>query len=509
MEKVLVLNFGGKFNIPIARKVREQNVYAEIVPYNKITVDEIVKRGYKGIIFTGGPDSVYEQDAPKFDPDILDVGVPILGIGYGCHLIAYMAGGQVTDVSETSEFGTVDLVAVESELFDTMPLVSPCFMSHRNSVMKKPAGFKITAFTELCPAAAIENADKHIYGLQFHPEVSETVNGDLIITNFLYRICGCRGDWLMDEFVEQKVSEYRESLKDKKVLCALSGGLDSSVAAMLIHRAVKDNLTCVFVDNGLLRNGEVEFVEQFCRDTLNIKVVRVDAAKRFLGALKGVREPEEKRRIISDEFARVFKEEADKLGEVDVLVQGTNYTDVLQRGAGDIAVSNSGEVNVLNDVINFKETLEPLRDLFKDEIRNMGLALGIPAEIAYRQPFPGPGMALRCVGEVTEEKLEILHEADDIFCDEIAKAGFERYTNQYFAVITDTLSVGIMGSTRINGKTIVLRAVTSDDFLTAEWTRLPYEILDNTSTRITNEIGGITRVVYDITPKPPATVEWQ
>lgn len=501
MEKVLVLNFGGKFNLPIAHRVREQNIYAEIIPYTEITVDEIVERGYKGVIFTGGPDSVYEPDAPKFDPAILNAGVPILGIGYGCHLIAYMAGGKVTDANETREFGNVDLVVVESELFDALPLVSTCYMSHRNYIKEVPRGFKISAFTELCPTAAIENPDKKIYGVQFHPEVSDTECGDSILTNFLYHICGCSGEWKMENLSEEKVSEYREGLSGKKVVCALSGGIDSSVAALLIHRAIGDNLTCIFVDNGLLRKGEVEFVKSFCRDTLKINVVVVDAAERFLNALKGITNPDEKRRVISDEFASVFKEEAAKLETVDVLVQGTMFTDVLQRGAGDIST--------VIDAIEFKETFEPLRDLLKDEIRNLGIALGIPAEIAYRQPFPGPGLALRCVGEVTAEKLAVLREADYIFAEEIAKAGYERYTNQYFAVLTDTLSVGITGSTRITGKTIVLRAVTSDDFLTADWTRLPYEILDSASTRITHEIEGITRVVYDITPKPPATVEWQ
>ena len=501
MEKVLVLNFGGKFNLPIAHKIREQNVYAEIVPYTDITVQEIKKRHYKGIIFTGGPDSVYEPDAPKYDAAVLNTGIPILGIGYGCHLIAYMAGGRVTDANETREFGAVDLVVQESKLFNTMPLVSPCCMRHRNYIKEVPKDYTITAFTELCPTAAIENAEQKIYGVQFHPEFSGTECGDLILTNFLYDICGCSGDWKMEKLAAQKIEEYRALLSGKKVLCALSGGIDSSVAALLIHQAVGDNLTCVFVDNGLLRKDEANFVEAFCRDTLNIKVERVNAAERFLSALKGVVEPDEKRRIIGDTFAAVFKEVADRLDAVDVLVQGTMFTDVLQRGAGDIATADN--------VISFKETVEPLRDLLKDEIRNMGIALGIPAEMAYRQPFPGPGLALRCVGEITEEKLRILREADAIFCEEIEAAGFERFTNQYFAVLTDTLSVGITGSTRVTGKTIVLRAVTSDDFLTADWTRLPYEIIEKASERITGELRGITRVVYDITPKPPATVEWE
>lgn len=505
MEKVLVLNFGGQYQLPIARRIREQNIYAEIVSYKDITAEQIAEMDYKGIILTGGPDSVYEPDAPHFSPALLSVGVPILGIGYGCQLLAYLAGGQVTYAAETREFGRVDLVVTGSDLLDGFPPVSGCWMSHRNHIKQAPSGFIVTAYTEQCPVAAIENASQRLYGVQFHPEVSETEYGDMILNNFLYHICGCSGDWQMEKFVEQKVAEYREKLAGKKVLCALSGGVDSSVAAMLIQKAVGDDLTCVFVDNGLLRKGEAEYVESICRDVLHLKVVRVDAEDRFLNVLQGVSNPELKRRIISEEFALVFEEEADKLEKVDVLVQGTIYTDVLERGAGDISASKAS----LNRIIDFDEMLEPLRDLFKDEIRKMGIALGMPEELAYRQPFPGPGLALRCIGEVTKEKLAVLREADDIFRDEIEKAGYDRFTNQYFAVLTDTISVGMTDQKRTNGKTIVLRAVTSDDFMTADWSRIPYEILDSASTRITHEVEGITRVVYDITPKPPATVEWQ
>lgn len=508
MEKVLVLNFGGQYQLPIARKIREQNIYAEVVSYKDITVEEIAERDYKAIILSGGPDSVFEPDAPHFSPALLSVGVPILGIGYGCQLLAYLAGGQVTYSADIREFGRVDLVVAGSDLLDGFPPVSGCWMSHRNHIKQAPSGFIVTAYTENCPIAAIENATHKLYGVQFHPEMEETEYGDMILNNFLYHICGCTGDWQMESFVEQKIAEYREKLADKKVLCALSGGVDSSVAAMLIQKAVGDNLTCVFVDTGLLRKGEPEFVEKTCRDVLNLRVVRVDAERRFLEALKGVADPELKRRIISEEFAMIFEDEARKLGKVDALVQGTIYTDVLERGAGDISTSKSGDVNI-DHVIDFDEMIEPLRDLFKDEIRKIGIVLGMPEELAYRQPFPGPGLALRCIGEVTMEKLYVLREADAIFREEITKAGYERFTNQYFAVITDTLSVGMTDQKRTNGRTIVLRAVTSNDFMVADWSRIPYEILDTTSTRITSEIPGITRVVYDITPKPPATVEWQ
>lgn len=507
MEKVLVLDFGGHFNQPIARKVREQNIYAEIVSYQKITVDEIVASGYKGIIFTGGPDSVFEPDAPHCDSAILSAGIPILGIGYGCQLIAYMAGGKVTYASEISEFGETELISDGSELLDGFPPVSICWMTHRNYIKEAPLGFHVTAYTERCPVAAMENNKSHIYGVQFHPEMIETEYGELVMHNFLYNICGCSGDWRMDRFVEYKIEQYRERLADKKVLLALSGGVDSSVAAVLVNKAIGDNLTCVFVDTGLLRKDEADSVESTCRDILNINVTRVDAAERFLNALKGVTCPDEKRRIIGEEFNKVFEEEAKKLGKVDCVVQGTIYSDVLERGAGDISFT-ADEAN-LNEAVEYEEMAEPLRSLFKDEVRKAGLALGMPEEFCYRQPFPGPGLAIRCIGEITQEKLDILREADAIFREEVAKSGYDRFTNQYFAVLTDTHSVGMFGDERALGSTIVLRAVTSDDFLTADWSRIPYEILANASARITGDVKGISRVVYDITPKPPATVEWQ
>ncbi len=508
MEKVLVLDFGGHYNQPIARKVREQNVYAEIVSYQKITADEIVAQGYKGIIFTGGPDSVFEPDAPHCDSAILSAGLPILGIGYGCQLIAYMAGGKVTYASEISEFGETELISDGSELLDGFPPVSICWMSHRNHIKEAPLGFHVTAYTERCPVAAMENSKDHIYGVQFHPEMIETEYGELVLHNFLYNICGCEGEWKMDRFVDEKIAQYRERLADKKVLLALSGGVDSSVAAVLVNKAIGDNLTCVFVDTGLLRKDEADHVEKTCRDILNINFTRVDAADRFLAALKGVTSPDEKRRIIGEEFNKVFEEEAKKIGKVDCLVQGTIYSDLLERGAGDITFTSSGE-GALHQVVEYDEMAEPLRTLFKDEVRKAGLALGMPEDFCYRQPFPGPGLAIRCVGEITKEKLDTLREADAIFREEIAKSGYDRFTNQYFAVMTDTHSVGVLGEERVVGSTIVLRSVTSDDFMTADWSRIPYEILATASARITGEVAGITRIVYDITPKPPATVEWQ
>lgn len=506
MEKVLVLDFGGHYNQPIARKVREQNIYAEIVAYQKITVDEIVAAGYKGVIFTGGPDSVFEPDAPHYDPAILSAGLPILGIGYGCQLIAYLAGGKVSYNGEISEFGEKELISDGSELLDGFPPVSICWMSHRNHIKEAPLGFHVTAYTEKCPVAAMENSSSRLYGVQFHPEMIETEYGELVLHNFLYNICGCEGDWRMDRFVDQKIEEYRCRLAEKKVLLALSGGVDSSVAAVLLNKAIGDNLTCVFVDTGLLRKDEADSVENACRDILHINVTRVNAKEQFLSALKGVTDPDEKRRIIGEEFNKVFEAKAKELGKFDCLVQGTIYSDVLERGAGDIAVATEGG---LHDVVEFDEMIEPLRALFKDEVRKAGLALGLPEEFCYRQPFPGPGLAIRCVGEITAEKLDILRGADAIFREEVLKSGYDRFTNQYFAVMTDTHSVGVLGEQRTQGSTIVLRSVTSDDFLTADWSRIPYEILANASARITGEIEGITRVVYDITPKPPATVEWQ
>lgn len=509
-EKILVLDFGGQYNQLIARRVREQHVYAEIKPYNKITVDEIKETGYAGIIFTGGPNSVYDELSPHYSADILNIGTPILGICYGDQLMAYMAGGEIQSAESGSEYGKTLLTVSENPLFNGIPAESICWMSHTDYVKNPPEGFKIIARTEKCPCAAMCDEERKLYGVQFHPEVTHTEYGKQMLCNFLFEVCGCKGEWKMENFVEQSVEKFRRELKDKKVLLALSGGVDSSVAAVLLHKAIGKNLTCVFVDHGLLRKNEGDFVEQTFGEKFGMNLIRVNAEERFLKKLSGVTEPEQKRKIIGEEFIRVFEDEAKKLGKINVLAQGTIYPDVIESGKGDSAVIKSHHnVGGLPDVIAFDEITEPLRELFKDEVRETGTQLGIPHELVWRQPFPGPGLAVRVLGEITKEKLDILREADAIFREEISNAGLEEMTNQYFAVLIDSRSVGVMGDARTYGYTVALRAVTTDDFMTAEWTRLPYEVLEKASSRITNEVKGITRVVYDITSKPPATVEWE
>lgn len=509
-EKILVLDFGGQYNQLIARRVREQHVYAEIKPYNKITVDEIKETGYAGIIFTGGPNSVYDELSPHYSADILNIGTPILGICYGDQLMAYMAGGEIQSAESGSEYGKTLLTVSENPLFNGIPAESICWMSHTDYVKNPPEGFKIIARTEKCPCAAMCDEERKLYGVQFHPEVTHTEYGKQMLHNFLFEVCGCKGEWKMENFVEQSVEKFRRELKDKKVLLALSGGVDSSVAAVLLHKAIGKNLTCVFVDHGLLRKNEGDFVEQTFGEKFGMNLIRVNAEERFLKKLSGVTEPEQKRKIIGEEFIRVFEDEAKKLGKINVLAQGTIYPDVIESGKGDSAVIKSHHnVGGLPDVIAFDEITEPLRELFKDEVRETGTQLGIPHELVWRQPFPGPGLAVRVLGEITKEKLDILREADAIFREEISNAGLEEMTNQYFAVLIDSRSVGVMGDARTYGYTVALRAVTTDDFMTAEWTRLPYEVLEKASSRITNEVKGITRVVYDITSKPPATVEWE
>ncbi len=507
-ELVLVLDFGGQYNQLIARRVRECNVYCEVMPYSK-GVDAVREKNPVGIIFTGGPNSVYEDNSPLIDKEIFELGVPVLGICYGSQLMAHVLGGKV-EKADKREYGKCELHVKDSLIFDGIDKTTQCWMSHTDYISALPEGFEVTATTDSCPIAACENKEKRLYSVQFHPEVNHTPQGKKMLRNFLYNVCQCKGDWLMSDFAKRSIEALREKIGDKKVLCALSGGVDSSVAAVMIHKAVGKQLTCVFVDNGLLRKNEGDEVESLFRNEFDINLVRANAQERFLGKLAGVKEPEKKRKIIGEEFIRVFEAEAKKIGTVDFLVQGTIYPDVIESGAGDAStIKSHHNVGGLPEYVDFKEIIEPLRDLFKDEVRQLGIELGLPEKFVWRQPFPGPGLAVRVIGEITEDKLAILRDADAIFREEIADAGLARDINQYFAVITDMKSVGVMGDGRTYDYTLALRAVTTTDFMTADWAWIPYDVLEKVSNRIVNEVENVNRIVYDITSKPPATIEWE
>ena len=507
-ELILILDFCGQYNQLIARRVRECNVYCEIVRHD-ISAEEIKNRGAKGVIFTGGPASVYGEDAPKCDPEIFNLGIPVLGICYGMQIMTHTLGGKV-ERADKREYGETDVKFSKSVLFDGFGDENVCLMSHTDYVDTLPEGFERIAYTQSCPYAGIENKEKHFYGIQFHAEVNNTVNGIKIIDNFVKKICGCSGSWKMSSFAKKTVKALKGKIGDGKALCALSGGVDSSVAAALLNEAIGENLTCIFVDHGLLRKNEGDEVEEVFGKRFKSKFIRVDAEERFLSRLAGVDDPETKRKIIGEEFIKVFEEEAKKIGTVDYLVQGTIYPDVVESGKGiGATIKSHHNVGGLPDYVDFKEIVEPLRDLFKDEVRKVGRELGIPDHLVDRQPFPGPGLAIRVIGDITKEKLDILREADYIFREELERDGVNREANQYFAALTNVKSVGVMGDYRTYDYMIALRAVTTVDFMTATFTKIPYETLERVSSRIVNEVKHVNRVVYDITSKPPATIEYE
>ena len=510
-ELILVIDFGGQYNQLIARRVREHNIYCEVISY-KTPVEEIKGRNPKGIIFTGGPNSVYLDSSPRMSREILEIGVPVLGICYGAQFLTYALDGEIGSAEDNSlsEFGRTECeVNTSHPLFKGINEKTVVWMSHNDYIKKAPEGFAAIASTAKCPFAALANDEKKLYGVQFHPEVNHTQQGFEILGNFLYNICQCKGDWTMANYAKTAIAQIREKVGSGKVLLALSGGVDSSVACALLSKAVGDQLTCVFVDHGFMRKNEGDEVEAAFKDW-NVNFVRVDASDRFIGKLEGVSDPETKRKTIGEEFIRVFEEEAKKIGKVDYLVQGTIYPDVIESGLGDAAVIKSHHnVGGLPDCVDFKEIIEPLRLLFKDEVRKLGTELGLADYLVWRQPFPGPGLAIRIIGEITREKLKILQDADCIFREEIAKAGLDRKINQYFAVLTNMRSVGVMGDDRTYDYTLALRGVTTTDFMTADFARIPYEVLEAASVRIVNEVKNINRIVYDVTSKPPATIEWE
>ena len=510
-EMVIVLDFGGQYKQLIARRVRECNVYCEIHPYN-MSLDEIREMNPKGIILTGGPNSVYQEDSVVCDPKLFELGIPVLGICYGAQLTAFLNGGTVK-TAPVSEYGkTETFFDASSVLFSDIPEMNVTWMSHTDYIAEAPEGFRITAHTENCPVAAMENVSRRLYAVQFHPEVMHTNNGTAMLRNFVYHVCGCSGDWKMADFVETSIRQIREKVGNGRALCALSGGVDSSVAAVLMSKAIGKQLTCVFVDQGLLRKNEGDEVEKVFGPSgpYDLNFIRVNAQQRFYDKLAGVTEPEQKRKIIGEEFIRVFEEEAKKIGKVDYLVQGTIYPDVVESGIGKGAtIKSHHNVGGLPDCVDFKEIVEPLRMLFKDEVRAAGLELGIPEALVYRQPFPGPGLGIRIIGEVTEEKVKMVQEADAIYREEIAKAGIARNIGQYFAALTNMRSVGVMGDGRTYDYAVALRAVNTSDFMTADATDIPWEVLQTVMNRIINEVKGVNRVMYDLTSKPPGTIEFE
>ena len=510
MQKILVLDFGGQYNQLIARRVRDQHIYAEIHPYNKITVEQIKAEGYVGIIFTGGPNSVSDPSSPRFDPEILDAGIPILGICYGCQLIAHMAGGMVEGAEDSSEYGKIELFARDSVLFTDVPSKSSCWMSHHDYIPHPPKGFTTIAITENCPVAAMCDESRKIYGVQFHPEVTHTEYGKQILHNFLYDVCGCAGDWQMDSFIEDTVKELREQIGDKGVVLGLSGGVDSSVAAALLSKAVGRQLTCVFVDQGLMRKDEGDFVEKTFKTLFDMNFVRINCQEEFLAKLKGLTDPEDKRSVIGEEFYGVFWSKIRESFGSGFFAQGTIYPDRIESGKGDAAKikTHHNQVEIPKD-IQFDGVIEPLKDLFKDEVRAVGEKLGLPRKLVWRQPFPGPGLGVRVIGEVTAERVRILQEADAILRDEMDRCGYAGKMSQFFAVLPGVKTVGVMGDERTYSELVAIRAVTTDDFMTADWAKIPYDILGRVSNRIINEVDKVNRVVYDITSKPPGTVEWE
>ena len=507
-EKVLVIDFGGQYSLLIVRRVRELGVRAELMSRRSAEPERIRASGCRGLILTGGPRSVTEPGAPGCSPELLRLGIPVLGICYGMQLMALLEGGEVGPAGSSGEYGGARLHSRESALFSGCPGESGCWMSHRDRVLRAPEGFAVTASSPDCPVAAMENAAARLYGVQFHPEVTHTDCGRALLENFLYGVCGCRGGWRMSDYAGRLIERYRAELAGRSVLCGLSGGVDSAVAAALLERAAPGRLTCVFVDHGLLREGEAELVERSFRGRSGLHFVRVDARERFLARLRGVTEPEAKRRAVGEEFVRVFESEAERLGGADYLAQGTIYPDVVESGAGESAsIKSHHNVGGLPGEMAFRGVVEPLRELFKDEVRALGRELGLPPELVERQPFPGPGLSVRILGEVTERRLAALRRADAIFREEVER--LEKRPEQYFAVLTGAVSVGVRGDSRSTGEVLALRAVTTEDFMTADWSRLPYELVAAASARITAELPEISRVVLDVTPKPPATVEWE